>query len=89
VQLLDMYAADLGTLATPGNNTIQGNQVVGVSVRGAMGPLQVDAVGNIWNPDVQEATSAGIYQNVKTVPGPIASVSGNNFDIASGLSLRR
>ena len=89
VFFFDMSAGDLGTPASPGNNVLQSNQMVGISVQGAVGPEQVDAVGNIWNPDIQEANPAGTYPNVKTVPGPVVSVSGNNYDIASGLSLRR
>lgn len=89
VFLFDMSAGDLGTEADPGNNIFQNNQTVGVSVQGSMGPQQVTAVGNIWNPDIQGANSAGLYSSVSTVSGPIVSVAGNNYDIASGLSLRR
>jgi hypothetical protein len=89
VSLFDMSAGDLGTDASPGLNTFQNNQTVGVSVQGTMGPQLVDAVGNTWNPNIQSANIIGRYTNVVTVGGPVASVGGNNFDIASGLSLRR
>jgi hypothetical protein len=87
--MFDMSAADLGTAANPGNNIFQNNRTVGVSLQGARGPLQVDAIGNTWNPGVQGANSDGVYSTVNTVFGPIASVAGNNYDIVSGLSLRR
>jgi hypothetical protein len=88
VFMFDWSAADLGTAANPGNNTFQNNQTVGVTIQGTVGVQQVDAIGNTWNPSVQGADPAGRY-SVATISGPVASVAGNNYDIASGLSLRR
>jgi Protein of unknown function (DUF1565) len=89
VSLFDWSVADLGTSASPGGNIFQNNQFAGVSVGGLYGPQQVDAVGNTWNAGVQGADAAGQYPAPETVVGPVAQAAGNNYDIWSGLSLRR
>ena len=89
VSLFDWSMADLGTSASPGGNILQNNQFAGVSISGSKGPMQVDAVGNTWNAGVQGADATGHYPVTATIVGPIAQAAGNNFDIWSGLSVRR
>jgi hypothetical protein len=60
---------DLGTVSTPGDNLFQDNMVVGVNVTSN---LQVSAVGNTWNANVQDAAPDGRYTTVATIPGPLA-----------------
>jgi Protein of unknown function (DUF1565)/Right handed beta helix region len=87
VSLFNQAVADLGTVATPGRNTFQDNQRVGVEMGGDPGRL-ITAVGNTWNAGVQDADSAGGYV-VATVNGPVSPGLGANFSIESGWSLQR
>jgi len=89
IELFDYTDADLGTTASPGNNVLTSNFPVGLLIGGPAGPTQIDAVGNTWVPNVQDADAVGHYPTVATVTGPIGSVFGNNFAIASGWSLQR
>jgi hypothetical protein len=89
IELFDYTDADLGTTASPGNNLFTSNVPVGLLIGGPAGTTQIDAVGNTWVPNVQDADALGHYPTVATVTGPIGSVFGNNFAIASGWSLKR
>jgi hypothetical protein len=88
VYLFGQVTADLGTTASAGGNTFQGNSQLGVQLDGTATGL-VHAVGNTWNANVQGADAQGKY-TVATVPGPVAVSNGNNFAIANnGSSLQR
>jgi hypothetical protein len=85
--LFDDAVADLGTIATPGGNTFQGNQQVGLQIDGNAGARLITAVGNTWNANVQGADAAGHY--APATVGPVVVTPGNNFSIASGWTLQR
>ena len=59
---------DLGTAASPGNNTLTGNQPTQVSVRVAAGVV-ISAVGNTWTASAQGADANGHY----TVAGTLCA----------------
>lgn len=88
VYLFDESVADLGTAASPGNNTFQSNGGVGVNIFGVDIGRQIDAVGNTWNASLQGSDTLGHFPGRATVSGPIDRTNGNNFAISSGLSLR-
>jgi hypothetical protein len=59
---------------------------MGLLVEGGVnGPTQ--AVGNTWNA-VQGADAQGKYSVGTVIVGPIAGVSGNNFELASGATVQ-
>jgi hypothetical protein len=73
--LLHASQLDLGTAASPGNNTIQCT-LIGVSNSGQAGDAGVTAVGNTWNP-VQNADLTGHYA-AQYITGPTPTVAGPN-----------
>ena len=77
---------DLGTVSDPGANVLQGNLLVGLDVSSN---LQVSAVGNTWNANIQDAGTTGKYVTSMIISGPITAENGNNFSIAAGDSLLR
>jgi hypothetical protein len=86
---IDVFAgstADLGTVASPGDNVFQGNKGVGVF---AEAPGPVSAIGNTWNPNVQGADGTGKYTATAIIPGPVAATDNGNFGISDGSSLSR
>lgn len=93
IKLVGFVVADLGTVATPGENTIALNGV-GVELDGMGGHL-VNAVGNHWSPNIQDANAVGDYAEVKVVSGPIKAPVGTappltaNFALADEWSIRR
>ncbi|HEX3764917.1 MAG TPA: DUF1565 domain-containing protein, partial [Kofleriaceae bacterium] len=89
VRISNAIHVDLGTAASPGGNTIQGNTGAGLAVVSDDGSPTVNASGNTWNASVQGADSDGRYILVETLAGPIAASPGNNFAIAAGSSLTR
>jgi hypothetical protein len=89
VKISGTVHADLGTAASPGGNTIQGNTAAGLEVLVNNGQPDITAVGNTWNASVQGADSDGHYILVETLSGPIAASAGNNFALAAGASLKR
>lgn len=68
---------DLGTAASPGNNTILGT-LIGVSNSGQAGDAGVTAVGNTWNPSAQGADPSGHYAS-QPLPFPGPTTSGQNY----------
>jgi len=89
VDVFDSADADLGTIADPGNNVFQMNTELGLSVDGSAGATLIEAVGNTWNPRIQEANDAGRYPTPETITVPVPYVAGNNFTVNSGWSLAR
>jgi hypothetical protein len=91
VYLFDFAQADFGTTADPGNNTFTGNSQPGLNIDGFGGPRQIDAVGNTWRPNVQNADGTGKYPTTQTLVGGGANeVSGAvNFSINTNWTLRR
>lgn len=84
VQLIDFYIADLGTSASPGNNTFSGNTEYGLNVvRCQSAASSSPIVGNTWQPNVQGADAAGRYPVMGTVFGPVMASVGSNFVIAT------
>lgn len=82
---------DLGTAASPGNNLIQGNtssaQTSGLNVNVAAG-VTVQAVGNTFAPNTQQADAQGKYK-LGTAPCGASSCNltsgaGANFRVTSG-----
>jgi parallel beta-helix repeat protein len=73
VRTHDQSIPDLGTTNFPGNNTLQ-SQVSGVGLNHdgntTPAPVTLHAMGNIWMPDEQGATSSGGYSTM-TATGPI------------------
>jgi len=88
INLFMNATADLGTATSNGNNVIQGNGSVGVSLD-CFAATTVDAIGNTWNANVQGTNGAGKYVTTATIPGPVATASGNNFSIFDGCNLSR
>lgn len=82
---------DLGTVASPGNNVIQGNtsspQTAGLNVEVAAG-VTVSAVGNAFMPNVQGANAQGKYQLGTSPCGAsscnVTSGVGANYRVTSG-----
>jgi hypothetical protein len=81
VYLFDEAAADLGTAASPGNNTLQSILGVGLDIDGAT-VTRIDAVGNTWRA-VQGANSEGKYSSsAPPITVSVAGVPGNNYAMA-------
>jgi hypothetical protein len=78
VYLLNPVAADLGTVVDPGNNTLQDNTFVNLDYDSSR--IQVEAVGNIWNPRVQGADDFGRYVP-DVIRGAVMGVPGNNYRV--------
>lgn len=72
---------DLGTLATPGNNIINGptTKGVGLSILGVSN--WVSASGNIWNLNTQGSSATGTYGFGTTGVNPTPIAAGNNYAI--------
>jgi hypothetical protein len=88
ISIVDDVSADLGTVASPGNNMITGNTGVGLAI---VGPrlTNVSAVGNTWNATVQGADADGHYFTSETLTGPLTRTAGNNFALVAGATLLR
>jgi hypothetical protein len=87
--VMDGFNVDLGTVASPGKNTIKGNGILG-SVRSAVGapPFQLLAVGNTWDA-TQGADSAGHYPAGTVVSTGEFNGIGSNFRLeTAGQSIR-
>jgi len=74
-------AVDLGTFADMGNNTIQNNTTTGVTFASAISSGSVNAVGNTWNPNIQDADANGHYTIHMKVIGIGDFAHGTNFDL--------
>jgi uncharacterized protein DUF1565 len=74
-------AADLGTLADAGSNTIQNNTTTGVTFASTISRGSVNAVGNTWNATVQGADANGHYTRHILVSGLSTLAHGTNFDM--------
>ena len=72
--------ADLGTASDPGGNTFQNNTTYGIQSDVTVAGQTVQAVGNIWTPNVQGAGADGHYAS-QTVNGPTASSPPQNYYI--------
>ncbi|HEX8109130.1 MAG TPA: hypothetical protein VF516_15460, partial [Kofleriaceae bacterium] len=86
---IDVYqdsVADLGTMASPGNNVLQNNSNASVFAESS---VPVNAIGNTWNPNIQGADGNGKYITTAAIPGPVAAVNNGNFQISDGCSLSR
>jgi hypothetical protein len=86
---LGMYlngsSADLGKLASPGNNVLSGNGQSGVQLNGAPGASgTIYAVGNTWNSAVQGADGSGHYAQHPLLTGVSANAVGTNFKLPQG-----
>ena len=81
VNLYDVIDADLGTVASPGNNTFLGNTEQGLLIRGCQSISPAHAVGNAWRPNVQGANSVGENSAVVNVTGSVTQRAGNNYAI--------
>ncbi len=88
VYLDDGTVADLGTVASPGNNTFLSIQSVGLYIGGSPAP-RIDAVGNTWRPRVQGADAAGKYPpSTPPITVPVPSTTSANYAIErAGISL--
>lgn len=86
IDIFQGSTADLGTVASPGGNVFQRNQAVSVF---AESPALVNAVGNIWNPNVQGADGNGKYTTIATISGPVTGPDNGNYGISAGSSLSR
>jgi hypothetical protein len=84
IDLEDDVILDLGTIASPGHNIIQGHTLAGIDAYGTLGPSRIDAVGNTWEPGVQGADASGIIPS-GTISGPYGLHHGDNFWISSPL----
>jgi len=74
-------AVDLGTFADLGNNTIQNNTTTGVTFASTISSGSVNAVGNTWNPNIQDADANGHYTIHMKVIGIGDFAHGTNFDL--------
>lgn len=96
IEVQHFATADLGTLASPGNNTVRSANVapgqaqpVALTLSGD-GGSQIDAVGNHWNRSVQGANDAGDYPEAAIIQGPLGGRKGEtNFKLDAGWSLQR
>jgi hypothetical protein len=75
---------DLGNAGEPGNNDFSNLGVTGVRVN-TVGVL-VRAIGNVWNPNVQGADTAGRYPKPFTVTGNSPVARGRNFELPTNTS---
>jgi hypothetical protein len=89
IKIAGAVEADLGTAASPGNNVITGNTAVGLDLVADADQPHVTAAGNTWNAGIQDADGQGQYIIVGTLTGPMAAKPGNNFALATGMSLQR
>ena len=89
VFLNEVVVADLGTAASPGNNTLQGNLGVGLNLSKCPPAEMISAVGNTWRPNVQNANGAGRYLMTASVSGPVMPSPPSNYTIATGCTLQR
>jgi len=74
-------AMDLGTVTSPGNNTILGGATVtgvGLLIDWITAGTTIQAVGNTWHPSTQGADASGHYAATLIPPGTPA-VAGNNY----------
>lgn len=83
IGLSSPVAVDLGTAMSPGNNTFSNAAGTALTVGLVAGTLNANAVGNTWNPSVQNADAAGHYGAGTTV----TSGSGRNYSISAGVTL--
>jgi hypothetical protein len=89
VNLYDATNADLGTVASPGNNTFLGNADPGLLIRNCQATPLIHAVGNTWRSYVQGSNNVGRYSVVASVLGPVTQSAGNNFAIPTSCTLQR
>jgi hypothetical protein len=84
----DNTYADLGTTDSPGTNQFLSVQSVGVYIGGGTVP-RVDAVGNVWRPDVQGADGNGMYPaSTPPATGLVPVTPSKNYAITrTGVSL--
>lgn len=80
---------DLGTAASPGNNSILNGNVAYVPSSaannwGTAGDAGVNAAGNTWLPNVQGADSLGHYA-AQSIAGP---TTGSNYDVAPAAGIK-
>ncbi len=87
IYLYGNMVLDLGTSASHGNNVFQnGNGTTGLEIDGGVSCSSViDAVGNTWRPNVQEADANGHY-STRLVRGPTAP--GGNFTLSTNCMLQ-
>jgi hypothetical protein len=88
--VVDGFNVDLGNSASPGNNVIKGNGILG-SVRAQVGvpPLQFLAVGNTWDAKTQGADAAGHYAAGTVIATGDVNGIGPNFRLeTAGQSIR-
>jgi hypothetical protein len=81
--------ADLGTVASPGNNEFGNNSNINLNLAGTTGASMVTAIGNTWRSSTQGSDVNGKYPQPATVVGPVAAASRNNFALGAGWSLIR
>jgi hypothetical protein len=74
---------DLGTVASPGMNTLTGNTTTGLRLVAPIDQTH-DAVGNIWNANIQSSDGAGHYTAGTSVVGPM---SGTNYQLVNASTL--
>jgi len=80
VDVLSSVTVDLGTVASPGKNTLRNNSSRNVLYESAAtAGGQLDAVGNLWNPSVQGADAEGKYPAPAVVTGSVTV--GQNYGI--------
>jgi hypothetical protein len=77
------FTLDLGTTADPGGNVFQ-NTGVGVKLD-PPSAITVDAHGNSWQANVQNADNDGHYPDATSVTGPVPT--GENYIIVNGSTL--
>lgn len=80
--------ADLGTLASPGGNTITVNGTATSNVNLFMDAPFVTAVGNTWNASVQGADAQGMFSGDVLLTGQIVNAGGNFRVNQAGQQLR-
>lgn len=85
VALREGASGDFGTAATPGNNTIRDNAMIGLLFDHSN--QTVWAAGNIWTPGVQGADAQGKYGPQLFTGSALPSVNGNNFGMISSVFL--
>jgi hypothetical protein len=90
ISVADPSVTDLGTATSAGDNTFQSNSRE-LTIEGSdFSPLrEVNAIGNTWNPSVQDADGAGHYDPTLVVPGSSSGIFGPNYALTgSMISLR-
>jgi hypothetical protein len=83
VDVMESEVTDLGSASSPGENIFQNNSNAGLHIQGSdFGALRtIQAIGNIWNPRVQDADNDGKYDSRLTIPGPSTAIVGPNYDL--------